>query len=116
MEPKLFAFPATRETDTFTFIQVNLKPCKGNLPMDKYKEALAELVAQAPKVDTSKGVIISFRGPTHVFSVLGHLYHPTKFTANYEPRLNGGLVNAVHGVEGLEVGDLLSVPPEFIEE
>jgi len=47
-----------------------------------------DLIAIAPpKVEGSKGVILSGRGPIWLYCFLTHFYHPTKFIATYDPRL-----------------------------
>lgn len=56
-----------------------------------------DLIAIAPpKVDGSKGVILSGRGPIWLYCFLTHFYHPTKFIATYDPRLGGGVIVESH--------------------
>jgi CRISPR-associated protein Csx3 len=57
-------------------------------------EDLAALIP--PKVDESKGVILSGRGPIWVYCFLTHFYHPTKFIATYDPRLGGAVIVESH--------------------
>jgi CRISPR-associated protein Csx3 len=66
-----------------------------------------DLVAIAPpKVDGSKGVILSGRGPIWLYCFLTHFYHPTKFIATYDPRLGGAVVVESHA-KGYHVGMVL---------
>ena len=60
-------------------------------------EDLAALIP--PKVDGSKGVILSGRGPIWVYCFLTHFYHPTKFIATYDPRLGGAVIVETHSVK-----------------
>ena len=52
-----------------------------------------------PKVDGSKGVILSGRGPIWLYCFLTHFYHPTKFIATYDPRLGGAVIVETHSVK-----------------
>jgi CRISPR-associated protein Csx3 len=52
-----------------------------------------------PKVDGSKGVILSGRGPIWLYCFLTHFYHPTKFIATYDPRLGGAVIVETHSAE-----------------
>lgn len=45
------------------------------------------IVLTPPKVNGSKGVILSGRGPIWLYCFLTHFYHPTKFIATFDPRL-----------------------------
>ena len=60
-------------------------------------EDLAALIP--PKVEGSKGVILSGRGPIWLYCFLTHFYHPTKFIATYDPRLGGAVIEETHSVE-----------------
>lgn len=40
-----------------------------------------------PKVDASKGVVISGRGPIWLFCAIVHHYHPVAWIATHDPRL-----------------------------
>lgn len=53
-----------------------------------------------------KGVILSGRGPVWLFGFLVHFYHPTKFVATFDPRLDGAVVVESHGSEW-QVGDVI---------
>ena len=49
-----------------------------------------------PKVEPTKGVIISGRGPIWLYCNLTHHYHPTRFVATHDPRLGGAVVVQSH--------------------
>lgn len=68
-----------------------------------------------PKVDGSKGVILSGRGPIWLYCFLTHFYHPTKFIATYDPRLGGGVIVETHSVEHA-IGSVLKYHQEDKEE
>lgn len=76
-------------------------------------EDLAALIP--PKVDGSKGVILSGRGPVWLYCFLTHFYHPTKFIATYDPRLGGAVVVETHSVE-YAIGSILKCCQEDKEE
>ena len=59
-----------------------------------------------PIVNTTKGVIISGRGPIWLYGYLVHEYHPTPWVATFDPRLGKGVIVASH-VKGASVGDLV---------
>lgn len=59
-----------------------------------------------PEVDASKGIIISGRGPTYLFGVIQHHYHPVSWVAHHVPRLGGGVVVSSHTPKTIE-GDLI---------
>jgi CRISPR-associated protein Csx3 len=64
-------------------------------PPDPVKERFAQL-----------GVILSGRGPVWLYGYLIHFYHPTKFIATYDPRLEGAVVIESHGSKH-KVGDVI---------
>jgi CRISPR-associated protein Csx3 len=64
-----------------------------------------------PKVDGSKGVILSGRGPVWLYCFLTHFYHPTKFIATYDPRFGGAIVVETHS-EDRHVGSILKIMDE----
>ena len=68
-----------------------------------------------PKVDGSKGVILSGRGPVWLYCFLTHFYHPTKFIATYDPRLGGAVIVETHSVE-YAIGSVLKCCREDKEE
>ena len=68
-----------------------------------------------PKVDGSKGVILSGRGPIWLYCFFTHFYHPTKFIATYDPRLDGAVVVESHSVEYV-IGSVLKYHQEDKEE
>lgn len=59
-----------------------------------------------PKVNGAKGVILSGRGPIWLYCFLTHFYHPTKFIATYDPRLEGAIIVERHAPE-YNVGSVL---------
>jgi CRISPR-associated protein Csx3 len=61
-----------------------------------------------PKVDGSKGVILSGRGPIWFYCFLTHFYHPTKFIATYDPRLEGAVIVETHSLEHA-IGSVLNL-------
>ena len=69
-------------------------------------DALSNL--HPPKVDGTKGVIISGRGPIWLYGYLCHTYHPTAWIGFYDPRLAGAVVVQSHQ-PGIQVGQVLPV-------
>lgn len=59
-----------------------------------------------PEVNGAKGVILSGRGPIWLYCFLTHFYHPTKFIATYDPRLEGAIIVERHAPE-YNVGSVL---------
>ena len=57
---------------------------------------------------SSKGVILSGRGPIWLYGYLIHFYHPTKFVAVYDPRLNSAVVVESHTTE-IKIGNLIKI-------
>jgi len=49
-----------------------------------------------PTVNGAKGVVLSGRGPIWLYCFLTHFYHPTKFIATYDPRLEGAVIVERH--------------------
>jgi CRISPR-associated protein Csx3 len=68
-----------------------------------------------PKVEGSKGVILSGRGPIWVYCFLTHFYHPTKFIATYDPRLGGAVIVETHSVK-YAIGSVLKCCQENKEK
>ena len=68
-----------------------------------------------PKVEGSKGVILSGRGPIWLYCFLTQFYHPTKFIATYDPRLGGAVIVETHSVE-YAIGSVLKCCREDKEE
>lgn len=60
-----------------------------------------------------KGVVLSGRGPVWLYCFLTHFYHPTKFVATYDPRLQGAVVVESHGSQ-YKVGDVIPVDSTLI--
>lgn len=58
-----------------------------------------------PKVNGAKGVVLSGRGPIWLYCFLTHFYHPTKFIATYDPRLEGAVIVERH-VPDYNVGSI----------
>lgn len=92
----------TKEFDEFTLVEGVIEG--GVLGYEEFADA----IEKAPEVDTTKGVCISGRMPVWMFVGLGHKYHPTKFVAVYEPRLNSCFVTSSHTTER-KVGDILKL-------
>ncbi|ADL07306.1 CRISPR-associated ring nuclease Crn3/Csx3 [Thermosediminibacter oceani] len=49
-----------------------------------------------PKVNSTKGLIISGRGPIWLYCYLVHYYHFTVFIATFDPRLGGAVIVESH--------------------
>lgn len=62
-----------------------------------------------------KGVILSGRGPVWLYCFLTHFYHPTKFVATYDPRLQGAVVVESHGSD-YKVGDVIPIDTSLITD
>ena len=60
-----------------------------------------------------KGVILSGRGPVWLYCFLTHFYHPTKFVATYDPRLEGAVVVESHGSQ-YKVGDVIPIDKALV--
>ena len=65
-----------------------------------------------PKVEGSKGVILSGRGPIWLYCFLTHFYHPTKFIAAYDPRLGGAVVVESHSAKH-QIGSVLKIASRY---
>jgi CRISPR-associated protein Csx3 len=52
------------------------------------------------------GVVLSGRGPFWFYGFLVHYYHPTKWVATHDPRLQGAVVVASHTPE-IKVGEII---------
>lgn len=87
------------EKENYTIINFELK---GNIT----PKILQEL--KPPKVDGTKGVVLSGRGPIWLYCYFVHHYHPTKFIATYDPRAGGAIVVESH-TQGMEVGEIIEV-------
>ena len=61
-----------------------------------------------PKVDGTKGVILSGRGPIWLYCYLTHYYHPTKFIATFDPRIGGAIIVESHS-QNYKVGRVIKV-------
>ncbi|AKB78436.1 CRISPR-associated protein, Csx3 family [Methanosarcina horonobensis HB-1 = JCM 15518] len=59
-----------------------------------------------PEINGAKGVVLSGRGPIWLYCFLTHFYHPTKFVATYDPRLEGAVIVERHVAE-YKVGSIL---------
>lgn len=71
-----------------------------------------DLVAlNPPKIDGSKGVVLSGRGPVWLYCFLTHFYHPTKFIATYDPRLGGAVIVETHSTK-ISLGSILKIKVE----
>ena len=63
---------------------------------------------EPPKVNPTKGVILSGRGPIWLYCYLAHYYHPTKFIATYDPRLGGAVIVESHDLRH-RVGEVIKI-------
>lgn len=61
-----------------------------------------------PKVNGTKGVVLSGRGPIWLYCFLAHYYHPTRFLATYDPRLGGAVVTQTHD-PNYHVGEIIVI-------
>ena len=93
----------TRELDEYTLVYFELDVIK--------PEALKSL--KPPKVDSTKGVVLSGRGPIWLYCYLVHHYHPTRFIAVYDPRI-GAVVVESHW-PGYSIGDIIKIHGEQIQ-
>ena len=59
-----------------------------------------------PEVNGAKGVVLSGRGPIWLYCFLTHFYHPTKFIATYDPRLEGAVIVERHAPD-YKVGSVI---------
>ncbi|MBN2032704.1 MAG: CRISPR-associated protein Csx3 [Deltaproteobacteria bacterium] len=60
-----------------------------------------------PRLDRSKGVVLSGRGPVWLFGYLVHLCHPHPFVATYDPRFQGAVVVERHHPNAPQVGEII---------
>lgn len=60
----------------------------------------------SPEVNGAKGLVLSGRGPIWLYCFLTHFYHPTKFIATYDPRLEGAVIVERHAA-GYKVGAVI---------
>ena len=63
---------------------------------------------EPPKVDATKGVILSGRGPVWLYAFLAHHYHFVSFVATFDPRLGGGVVVQTH-TPNYQEGQIISL-------
>ena len=54
------------------------------------------------------GVVLSGRGPIWLYGYLVHFYHPTRWVATYDPRLQGAVVVESHTPD-VQVGDIIPI-------
>jgi len=69
---------------------------------------LIKLNSRLPRIDSTKGVVISGRGPIWLHSFLAHYYHSTKFVAHYDPRLGGAVITQTHDKK-FRIGQVIKV-------
>jgi len=91
----------SKETKKFLLLQFELK---GPIAPD----TLRGLERRVPKVVSTKGVVISGRGPTWLYCTLVHVYHPALWVAVFDPRIGGGVVVASHTPQ-TTTGDIIPV-------
>jgi len=99
---KMISFKTKKYKD-FVVLEFELK--KNLTPED-----LKEIKPPDPAKNkfSSKGVILSGRGPIWLYGYLIHFYHPTKFVAVYDPRLNSAVVVESHTTE-IKIGNLIKI-------
>ena len=61
-----------------------------------------------PKVNPTKGVVLSGRAPIWFYCYLTHYYHPTRFIATYDPRIGGAIIVESH-VQDYKPGDIIKI-------
>ena len=54
------------------------------------------------------GVVLSGKGPIWLYGYLVHFYHPTRWVATYDPRLQGAVVVESHTPD-VQVGDIIPI-------
>jgi CRISPR-associated protein Csx3 len=54
------------------------------------------------------GVVLSGRGPVWLYGFLVHFYHPCRFVAIYDPRLQGAVVVDSHAPE-IQPGEIIPI-------
>ncbi|MCX8176076.1 MAG: CRISPR-associated ring nuclease Crn3/Csx3 [Candidatus Bathyarchaeota archaeon] len=87
-----------KEESNFTVVNFDLE---GSVAPDILEKV------NLPKVNSTKGVVLSGRGPIWLYCFLFHFYHPTPFIAIYDPRL-GAVVTASHNQE-YKVGEIIRI-------
>jgi len=91
---------STQEKENFTLVEFEIEG--GVCTPDDLREL------KSPKVDFTKGVIISGRGPVWLYAYLVHEFHPARWVGTFDPRLGGGVVVTSHTPE-VKVGDVVKV-------
>lgn len=87
-----------KEKEEFTIVHFELRE---NIT----PEILQELIP--PEVDSTKGVVLSGRGPIWLYCYLIHYYQPTKFIATFDPRIGAVIVES-HNPD-YKVGEIIEV-------
>ena len=77
----------TCEKETYTIVKFELDG-----PIDPID--LQEI--KPPRVNGTKGVILSGRGPIWLYCYLAHWYHHTRFVATHDPRVGGAIIVETH--------------------
>lgn len=54
------------------------------------------------------GVVLTGKGPIWLYGYLVHFYHPTRWVATYDPRLQGAVVVESHTPD-VQVGDIIPI-------
>jgi len=90
----------TKVTEQYTLVEFTIP---GNV-----LEPATLVDLNPPKVDGTKGVIISGRGPIWLYGYLCHTYHPTAWVGFFDPRLGGAVVVQSHR-QNIQVGQVLPV-------
>jgi len=59
-----------------------------------------------PKVDLTKLVVLSGRGPIWLYLYLAHHYHTTPALASYDPRVGGAVITQTHSPK-YKIGEIV---------
>jgi len=90
----------TTDKNGFTLVEFAL-PEEPIIPQDLKK-------ISPPSVGTTKGVVLSGRGPIWLYGYLIHHYHPCAWVGVYDPRLDGAVVVESH-IRGVNPGDVVEI-------
>ena len=94
----------TSEWADYTLVEFDLEGAIAEPSM------LASLAA--PKVDATKGVVVSGKGPIWLHCAIATKYHATAWTATHDPRL-GHVVFATHS-KLRKVGEVVPAEPIIV--
>jgi CRISPR-associated protein Csx3 len=89
-------------SESFTLLEFQIINPEGIIQPSELK------LIQFPEIDTTKGLILSGRGPVWLFGYLAHHYHITPWLASYDPGQGGGIVFSTHSMSK-SVGNCVKV-------